>query len=440
MDRQPGLLTLPQELLQLILRATLPPLSFDSFAARSSILLPLLTLNKVLGALALLEIFRHVGLKDPHAVARFAESLQAYPRARSRPGDKTISIHLGSRGGLVSGYENAMSMFECLPYTPNVREIWLVGIRPMSLLGLSLAPGQSAPRIAVPTLTRFPPLPEIRTLHVRNIYIMEPLPLPLPLSPSPHLLPHLQHLTLHSSTLTLVDIPSFSISSTPLPLLLPLLFPPLLSLSIFDSHVLSPDLSSTALDFSPVAAGSCETLTIDTRRAPPHNGRSSGTLFVGDFTRDWVAELPRYTALTRLAVTGTENLGALAEALDSGVRLETLRIVRFEGCEEEVGAGDGDERVVEVLGKGLAALAGLRRLIVPREVGQEDRSGGRGDEMEVDGSGSGAVTAGEGRVGRERLRKVCEAAGVELAENELAGDGSGDVAEWKDWETADLFW
>lgn len=131
--------TLPNEIVQLIIRAALPPLMFDSFAERRATLLPLLLVNRAWGTLSQTELYRHVGLEDPDRSTRFIACTSGSPHLPL----KTASLHLGSTTVQVRGFQLVAAMLGVLEVTTRVKVIWVTGLRPISLFGLAIAQGAS---------------------------------------------------------------------------------------------------------------------------------------------------------------------------------------------------------------------------------------------------------------------------------------------------------
>ncbi|KAL8291654.1 hypothetical protein RQP46_001912 [Phenoliferia psychrophenolica] len=419
MDRREDGSTLPNEIIQLIIRAALPPLAFGSFPERSSALLPLTVVNRAWGTLSQTELYRHVHLENPSRASRFSASTRESPHLAL----KTVSLHLGSVSVQVRGTQRVWEMLEVLKSMRKVRVIWVAGLQPISLFGLAMAQ-------------------DLRELYLYDVQIMEPIPLPPHPYPSATLpeclLRNLRHLTLHTSNLSLVDVSSADAGISPISPsdIFPLLFPPLSSLFIFDSHSYLLDLSLRAIDLSSSAAASCDTLTIDNRHPPPQGIPS----FIKDYTLHWVALLPHYTALTRLAVAEAADLVPLVEALHPAVRLTTLRVVALQqSCES---SQSSDEHVLALFMRGLPALRNLRRLVLPdvcrcNEVAEPDG-------MDLDEAIISPSSRSEGHHFelRRKVREVCEEREVVLVENEWGVDigvSEGRVHQ-EEWESADSRW
>lgn len=282
---------------------------------------------------------------------------------------------------------------------------------------------------------------DLQELYASNVRFLDPIPLPLHPYPSDTLpgclLRNLRHLTIHSSTLGLVDLTSdtVDVSQVPPSSVFPFLFPPLFSVTIFDSHSVLSDLSLSAIDLSPSAATSCETLTIDDRRPPPQGVPS----FMKQFTLHWITLLPHYSALTRLAITEAADLAPLVEALHPAVQLSTLRLVALQqSCHNET---PDDELVLALLAQGLPALRSLRRLVLPMAPSTPCRCEDLlpVDEMELDGDESALVRMNPFAVLRAKVRDACDERSITLVENDWEVDVEARLHH-EDWETADSRW
>ncbi|KAK4700488.1 hypothetical protein P7C70_g5758, partial [Phenoliferia sp. Uapishka_3] len=424
--------TLPLEIIQLCIRAVLPPLTFSTVRGRSAALIPLSLVNKTWGSLAQNELYRDVGLQNPEQVGRFLEST----KDSQRLGHKTHSLHLGDPSNEVHGFQRVMSMLQVLVRTRKVRVIWITGLRPISLFGLAMAP-------------------ELTELHAYGIRFMEPTPLPAHPYPDSFmpavLLRNLQSITLHSSVIGLVDVNSETVQVSPHPLssVLALLFPPLVSISIFEAHSVDPDLSFSAIDLSSCAADSCETLTIDNRHPPPEGVES----FVKDFSLEWATILPRYSALQRLALAEAQDLVPLVEALHPDVTLIALRVIALRmPCDE---GSHSDLQVLALLKKPPPALRRLQRLVLPVAQPTPCRCSAETttDGMQVDDEdqeGQAVVRSDESATGlrqqgyapettRNLIRDLCAERGINLVENEWEVDVDARQHS-EDWETAECRW